>query len=69
MVCEVVPLLHAFERMEERGISYEEMLAAVIKGSKERKNTDEYVGICGPCVVKVVERPCKLIVKTVMVVP
>ncbi len=55
--------------MEERGVSYEEMVAAVLKGSKERKNTDEYLGTCGPCMVKVVERPCKLIVKTVMVVP
>ncbi len=65
--CEVVPSVHAFERMEERGLSYEEMLAAVLKGSKERKEDDEYLGTHGVCKVKVIERPCMLIVATVMI--
>jgi len=47
MTCEIVPVVHAFERLEERGISPEEMKMAVLMGSKERKTENEYIGTFG----------------------
>ena len=69
LVCEIVPRTHAFEMLEERGISPDEMISAVLKGSKDRKSDNEYIGIHGVCKVKVVEQPCTLYVITVMIEP
>ncbi len=67
MTCEIVPRLHVFEQLEERGISSEEMKKAVLMGSKDRKSENEYIGTYGICSVKVVEAPCTLYVITPMI--
>ncbi len=66
MACEIVPTSHAFEQLEARGFSPEELRNAVLMGSKERKSHTEYIGTYGVCKVKVVEAPCTLYVITVM---
>jgi hypothetical protein len=65
--CEIVPTSHAFEQLEARGFSPEELRKAVLMGSKERKSDNEYLGTYGGCKVKVLEAPCTLYVITVMV--
>lgn len=67
MTCEIVPTLHAFERLEERGISPEELKLAVLNGSKKRRSQNEYIGTYGACTVKVIEAPCTLYVITPMI--
>jgi hypothetical protein len=66
VTCEIVPRVHAFEQLEARGFSPEEVRRAVLAGSKERKSENEYLGTYGVCKVKVVEAPCTLYVITVM---
>jgi len=66
MTCEIVPSLHTFERLEERGISPDEVKLAVLQGSKDRKSKNAYLGTYGNCTVKVVEAPCTLYVVTCM---
>jgi len=66
MTCEIVPKIHAFEQLEARGFSPEELRKAVIMGSKDRKGPNEYLGTYGVCKVKVIEAPCTLYVITVM---
>lgn len=67
LTCEIVPVLHAFESAEERGISPDEMKKAVLMGSKERKSKNKYIGTYGACRVPVIETPCRLYVMTVMI--
>jgi hypothetical protein len=67
VTCEIVPTLHAFEQLEERGISPEEVKLAVLKGSKERKGQNQYLGTYGICTVKVIETACTLYVITPMI--
>ena len=66
MTCELVPTSHAFEQLEARGFSPEELRKAVLMGSKDRKSPSEYIGKHGACMVKVVEKPCTLFIITVM---
>jgi hypothetical protein len=66
LTCEIVPTSHAFERLEARGFSPDELRKAVLMGAKERKSISEYIGTYGVCKVKVVEAPCTLYVITVM---